>query len=62
MRTNRPEEECEAANKRQKEANIGDRDSVMAVKFIQCYKQSKTKKALLVLNFRHAFLQDMFGR
>lgn len=55
-------EESDEEKNRQKEANIGDRDSVMAVKFIQCYKQSKTKKALLVLNFRHAFLQDMFGR
>ena len=53
----------EASNEekiRQKEANAGDRDSIMAVNFIQYYKQSKTKKALVVLNFRHAFLQDMW--
>lgn len=55
-------EDSEKEKNHQKELNGADRDSTMAVNFIEYHKQSKTKKALVVLNFRHAFLQDMLGR
>jgi hypothetical protein len=35
------------------------RDSIMAANFFRLYEQSKTKKALVVLNLRHAFLTDL---
>jgi hypothetical protein len=35
-----------------------ERDSLMADNFIRYYKQSETSKALVVLNYRHAFLRD----
>lgn len=38
------------------------RDSIMGTRFISYFDKQNTKKALVVLNFRHAFLQDMFGR
>jgi hypothetical protein len=37
-----------------------NRDSIMAVNFFRYYEQSKTKKALVVLNARHAFLTDLW--
>ncbi len=38
------------------------RDSIMGTRFIRYFDKQDTNKALVVLNFRHAFLQDMFGR
>lgn len=38
------------------------RDSMLADNFIHYYKNSKTKKALVVLNYRHAFLRDLPGQ
>jgi len=38
------------------------RDSIMGTRFINYYKRQNTKKALVVLNFRHAFLEDRFGK
>jgi len=38
------------------------RDSIIGTRFISYFDKQRTQKALVVLNFRHAFLQDMFGR
>jgi hypothetical protein len=39
------------------------RDSILASNFIKTFnKQHKTSKALVVLNFRHAFVEDLFGK
>lgn len=38
------------------------RDSIIGARFIQYFEKQNTKKALVILNFRHAFLQDTFGR
>lgn len=38
------------------------RDSIMGTRFISYFDKQNTQKALVILNFRHAFLQDMFGR
>jgi hypothetical protein len=46
---------------RERDALQAVRDSVMGVHFISYFSRQNTKKALVVLNFRHAFLQDMFG-
>jgi len=40
-------------------SHAADRDSILADNFIHYYKNSKTKKALVVLNYRHAFLRDL---
>lgn len=38
------------------------RDSVMGTRFICYFDHQNTQKALVVLNFRHAFLLDAFGK
>ena len=38
------------------------RDSILANNFLLQYKKQKLGKALVILNFRHAFLKDIFGR
>lgn len=38
------------------------RDSIMGNRFLEYFKNQNTDKALVVLNYRHAFLKDMFGR
>jgi len=55
-------EASDEEKKKQSATHSNDRDSFIAGEFIKYYKKSKTKKALVILNYRHAFLQDMFGR
>ncbi len=43
-------------------SHSGERDCILADNFISYYKKSKTKKALVVLNTRHAYLQDLRGQ
>jgi hypothetical protein len=38
------------------------RDSILALNFINYYKTQNTNKALVILNYRHALLKDLFGR
>lgn len=39
------------------------RDSILANNFINCYKnQKKSHKALIILNYRHAFLKDIYNK
>jgi hypothetical protein len=38
------------------------RDSILAVNFINYFKQQDTGKALVILNYRHAFTKDLLGR
>jgi hypothetical protein len=40
-------------------SHVSERDSLLADNFIKSYKNNKTKKALVVLNYRHAFLHDL---
>lgn len=38
------------------------RDSIMGERMLDGFKKQNTNKALVVLNYRHAFLKDCFGR
>lgn len=38
------------------------RDAVLAENFINYHRYSRTGKALIILNYRHAFMQDIAGR
>ena len=39
-----------------------ERDSIMGTRFLKYFEKQNTKKALVVLNYRHALLKDIFGR
>lgn len=47
---------------RRRDSMMQSRDSVLATNFVHYFDKQDTKKALIVLNFRHAFLRDLFGR
>lgn len=47
---------------RLRDSLMSQRDSILADNFLHIFPKQKSGKALVVLNFRHAFLCDIFGR
>lgn len=41
---------------------MAQRDSILADNFFRLYQKQGAGKALVIMNFRHAFLKDIFGR
>ena len=44
---------------RERDSLIPQRDSILADNFLRAYNVSSTEKALVILNFRHAFVKDI---
>lgn len=47
---------------RLRDSMMAQRDSVLANHFFRLYQKQGDGKALVIMNFRHAFLKDVFGR
>lgn len=54
--------EAKAEDLKHRDSLIQHRDSIIGKRFLKYFKNQNTKKALVVLNYRHAFLKDMFGK
>lgn len=54
--------EAKIEDLKHRDSMIQHRDSIIGRRFLEYFETQNTKKALVVLNYRHSFLKDMFGR